>query len=212
MGEKTRPIIDLFKLIKLEMHVNKIPKAKEKDHVDYVAVYRLFVRHRKLKLLRYLFSLNQDFGFSVELFQIAIEEDAYDVACLLHREFGPMLRELIDCADIPVPEPVEAYRNLEYDERRARLIDHFYKWLCASLVQSFNRTSPQGSGMLHEKCYLCREFLEHFNLKHAQNLLVTLDKRITAANKFNLFIGSFNVALSCCLLIELLELISAAFD
>jgi hypothetical protein len=84
--------------------------------------------------------------------------------------------------------------------------------MCASLVQSFNRTSPHASGMLNEKCYLTREFLENFQLKHAVALLTTIDKRISSCNKFNLFIGAFNVALSACLIIELLELMSAAFD
>jgi hypothetical protein len=103
-GEKTRPIIELIKLMRAEMRLNTIGKGNEKLYLDYMKVFRLFVRHRKLKLLRYLFSLNQEFPFTVELFQIAIEEDAYDVASLMHREFGPMLRELIDQAEIPIPD------------------------------------------------------------------------------------------------------------
>ena len=54
--------------MRAELRLNAVLKGKEKEYIDYVAIYRLFVRHRKLKLLRYLFSLNQEFGFSVELF------------------------------------------------------------------------------------------------------------------------------------------------
>ena len=62
--------------------------------LNYKEIFRLFVRNRKIKLLRYLFNLKLEFEFSVHLFIIALEEDAFDVACLMHQEFSYLMREL----------------------------------------------------------------------------------------------------------------------
>lgn len=61
IGEKTQEIIDLIKKIRQEMQQNGVAKRDEKKCLDYTMVFRHFVRHRKLKLLRYLFTLNKEF-------------------------------------------------------------------------------------------------------------------------------------------------------
>lgn len=51
------------------------------------------VRRRKIKLIRYLFSLKMEFSFSVQVFQLSLDEDAFDIAALLHKEFAYLMRE-----------------------------------------------------------------------------------------------------------------------
>lgn len=66
--------------------------------------------------------------------------------------------------------------------------------------------------MIDEKCYLIREFMEHFQLRHARSLLDYIDKRATCQSKQNLFITNFNVVKVGCQLIELLDLVGNQFD
>lgn len=56
-------------------------------------MFRLFVQKRKVKLLRYLFQLHNDFDFSPELFVESLELEAYDIAALLFKEFFRSMRD-----------------------------------------------------------------------------------------------------------------------
>ena len=47
----------------------------------------MFAKHRKIKLLRFLFKQRNKFKFSIKLFVMALEISAYDIAALLYKEF-----------------------------------------------------------------------------------------------------------------------------
>lgn len=66
--------------------------------------------------------------------------------------------------------------------------------------------------MLQYKCFLVREFMHLFQLKHARTLLDHIDQKIQIPNKFNILVSNFNVVLSACLLIELLGLVEDKFE
>mmetsp|Transcript_37710 Transcript_37710/g.57747 ORF Transcript_37710/g.57747 Transcript_37710/m.57747 type:complete len:113 (-) Transcript_37710:1485-1823(-) len=55
-------------------------------------VFREFTRHRRIKLLRYLFGQSQNFEFTFDEFFISLELETYDIAALLHMEFGYKMR------------------------------------------------------------------------------------------------------------------------
>lgn len=152
--------------------------------LDYKELYRLFVRLRKIKLLRYIFNLKSEFQFEVPLFITALEEDAYDVAMLLHREFKYLMRNNSD----------------EEDRTIVQLI-----------IQSIIKVN-EGAGMINEKSYLIREFMEKFNLRNARVLLDNVDRLSGFANKQNILVTNFNVVRTGCLLIEILELIGVQFE
>lgn len=69
-----------------------------------------------------------------------------------------------------------------------------------------------GSGMIDEKTYLIRVFMEHFQLRHARILLDYIEKKTQIASKTNLFCTNFNVVKTGCQLIEVLELVSYQFE
>jgi hypothetical protein len=75
-----------------------------------------------------------EFEFNVSIFIMALEEDAYDVASLLHKEFNYLMRD-----------------NSNEENRQ----------IVSQCVSSINKVN-QGSGMIDEKCYLIRVFMEHF--------------------------------------------------
>ena len=53
----------------------------------------MFIVKRKVKLLRFLFSLDKKtFDFHPGLFLMALELDAYDMAALIFKEFFRLLR------------------------------------------------------------------------------------------------------------------------
>ena len=54
--------------------------------------------------------------------------------------------------------------------------------------------------------------MEYFQLRHARIMLDHIDKRIGAKNKFNVLVTNFNVVLSGCLLIEVLEITGQKFE
>jgi len=89
---------------------------------------------RKVKLLRYLFSLKIEFEFSVGIFLIALEEDAYDIAVLLHKEFSYMMREN------------------SFEENRQ---------IVTNVVLSMNKAN-KGSGMIDAKIYPLKEYMDFF--------------------------------------------------
>lgn len=64
----------------------------------------------------------------------------------------------------------------------------------------------EGAGMIEEKTYLIRVFMERFQLRHARQLLDHIEKKGLKANKLNLFVNNFNVVKTGCVLIEILEL------
>ena len=138
-----------------------------------------------MKLLRYLFSQRHDFEFSTQIFILALEEDAYDVAMLLHQEFRYLMRT-----------------NLSSEN----------KVIVSHIVSSFNKTTNQGAGMIDQKCYLVREYLDFFQLRNARQLLDFIDKKVNIPNKLNILVSNFNVVLSGCLLIEVMSLVGTKFD
>lgn len=62
--------------------------------MSYQNYFKLCIRHRKMKLLRFIFSLQHDFEFSTKILIIALEEDAYDIAVLLYQEYNYQMRVL----------------------------------------------------------------------------------------------------------------------
>ena len=67
----------------------------QQKYLDYEELFRLFVTKRKIKLLRHLFTLDRKvFDFHPDLFCMALELDAYDMAALLFKEFFRLLRNL----------------------------------------------------------------------------------------------------------------------
>ena len=63
--------------------------------MNYETLYRLFVVKRKVKLLRFLFSLDRKvFEFGGELFCKALELEAFDMAALLFKDFFRVLRNM----------------------------------------------------------------------------------------------------------------------
>lgn len=146
IDSKTNVLIKLIGLMRREAKSNEI---------DYKQLFRIFVRLRKIKLLRYLFNLKTEFQFDVSLFIIALEEDAFDVAMLLHREFKYLLRNI----------PMEDDRTI-----------------IQLIIQSLIKVND-GAGMINEKSYLIREFLERFNLRNARILLDNIDRLSGYVNK-----------------------------
>ena len=78
-------------LIKL---IGLMRKEAKSNEIDYHELFRVVVRLRKIKIIRYFFNLKSEFQFEPSLFIMALEEDAFDIAMLLHREFKYLLREL----------------------------------------------------------------------------------------------------------------------
>ena len=76
----------------------------------------------------------KNFKFSVRLFIIALEQSAFDIAALLHLEFNQLMQDY------------------KVEEKRTILTE---------LVNAFTKTSPEASGMVQEKAYLIRQFIEH---------------------------------------------------
>lgn len=68
---------------------------KDSTGIDYEQLFKLFMMKRKVKLLRLMFSLDRKvFDFSPDLFLMALELEAYDMAALLFKEFFRVLREM----------------------------------------------------------------------------------------------------------------------
>jgi hypothetical protein len=63
--------------------------------LDYNELFSCFVKKRKIRLLRHLFSLSTaHWKFdTIELFKRALELEASDIAALIYREFFRMLRD-----------------------------------------------------------------------------------------------------------------------
>lgn len=74
-------------------------------------------------------------------------------------------------------------------------------------IMSLNKFGD-GAGMIDQKCFLIRQYLDYFQLRHARILLDYMEKRILVKDKTNILVTTFNVTLTGCLLIEILELIS----
>jgi hypothetical protein len=180
---KTKNIITLLQLMSYEIQVMKVP-----DHMvqlNYKEFFKVFVKKRKIKLLRYLFSQKIEFEFSAHIFILALEEDAYDLATLMHDEFSYLMRD-------------------NSVEEKKQIVNH--------IVSSLNKTTNQGAGMIDQKCYLIREYLDYFQLRNARTMLDFIDKKVNIANKLNILVSNFNVVKTGCLLIEVLELVALKFD
>ncbi len=85
--ESSQSVIELIKIMKNESVANNLKEFSYRD------MFRLFVQKRKVKLLRYLFQLHNDFDFSPELFVESLELEAYDIAALLFKEFFRSMRD-----------------------------------------------------------------------------------------------------------------------
>ena len=166
-------------LMKTEVAHGPAAAAKDEPILNYIELYRTFVKHRKIKLIRYLFAQKMDFEFKVEIFIMTLDESAFDVAVLLYKEFAYLMRN-----------------NSDEDNRQ----------IVSRLVSGMNQAN-EGSGMIEEKTFLIRVFMTHFQLRHARQLLDHIEKKGLKANKLNLFVNNFNVVKTGCVLIEVLELI-----
>ena len=63
--------------------------------LDYEELFQLFIVKRKIRLLRFLFSLDKKvFDFHADLFLKTLELEAYDMAALLFKEFFRVLRNM----------------------------------------------------------------------------------------------------------------------
>jgi hypothetical protein len=78
-------------MMKSEVSQNNLPDGA--DQLNYNVLFRIFVKLRKIKLLRYLFGQKMEFEFNVSIFIMTLEEDAYDLAALLHKEFSFLMRD-----------------------------------------------------------------------------------------------------------------------
>ena len=74
-----------------EVSQNNLPDGSVQ--LNFNTLFKIFVRLRKIKLLRYLFGQKLEFEFNVSIFIMALEEDAYDIAALLHKEFSYLMRD-----------------------------------------------------------------------------------------------------------------------
>ena len=90
-NEKSQSIIELISLMRSEVSQNNLPDGSVQ--LNYNTLFKIFVRLRKIKLLRYLFGQKLEFEFNVSIFIMALEEDAYDIAALLHKEFSYLMRD-----------------------------------------------------------------------------------------------------------------------
>ena len=63
--------------------------------LNYDELFKLFIVKRKVRLLRFLFSLDKKvFDFHADLFLKTLELEAYDMAALLFKEFFRLLRDM----------------------------------------------------------------------------------------------------------------------
>lgn len=89
--ENSRSIVELIKLMKNELQSQFFEDAK--NELNYRELYKIFIQRRKIKLLRYLFTLQNEFDFSNSLFVEALELEAYDMGALIYKEFSRRLRQ-----------------------------------------------------------------------------------------------------------------------
>ena len=105
-------IIEMVRLMQNEMdrlksrHSYQQPKKKfggddddddddDASRLNYEELFKLFIVKRKIKLLRFLFSLDRKvFDFHPDLFLKTLELEAYDMAALLFKEFFRLLRHM----------------------------------------------------------------------------------------------------------------------
>lgn len=89
--ESSSSIIDLIKMMKNEKETKYIPDADKEFNLK--DLFKIFVQRRKIKLIRFLFSLRGEFHFTPQLFIEALESEAYDIGALLYKEFFRKLKE-----------------------------------------------------------------------------------------------------------------------
>jgi len=66
----------------------------KKKEFDYEDLFRILVQRRKIKLIRYLFSLPEnEFKFEDRHFKETIEGEAYDIGALLYKEFFRKIKD-----------------------------------------------------------------------------------------------------------------------
>lgn len=129
---KTAQVESLIFMMQKAIEAGNVPDGPLQ--LSYRSLFRLFARLRKIKLIRFLFHQKFDFEFSVHVFIAALEEDAFDIAVLLHKEFVQLMRE----------------NSLE--ENRS---------IVTNCIQSMNKVSD-GAGMIEQKSYLIRHYMDFF--------------------------------------------------
>jgi len=201
------------------------------QQLDFKPLFMLFVKHRKITLLRHLLGEQkpEDFTFTGHLFADTLEAEAYDIGALLHKEFfRTILLEGPDedkdtccggcdnsCFRAATGTNKDKRRNSSKNSGASVQLQNEKKEKAGNavirsldlIVSSFNKNS----GMIDYKCYLARKFQEKFLLKHARAFLDNLSRRVAAKNKENIFILNCNPVKAACQLIELLEGISYRF-
>ena len=191
-GHKSYEIIEITKILQnqIEMAKPKVRNLDEKEEDDasihdelvYSELFSLFITRRKIRLLRFLFSLEpKTFSFKYEHFLRALELEAYDMAALLYKEFFRLLREM----------PPSALEQT-----------------ITSVISSFSKNN----GLLDYKCYLVRQFTEKMLLRHARHLLDNLQIKIKTQSKQNILVLNLNVVKCACLLVENLDDIGHKFS
>lgn len=90
-GDSSSSIIDLIKIMKNEVNANKFDEVEREFNLK--ELFRIFVIRRKVKLIRFLFSLQNEFDFSPQLFIESLELEAYDIGALLYKEFFRRLKD-----------------------------------------------------------------------------------------------------------------------
>jgi len=84
-GYKSKAVIELVQLMRSEIQQRRFEDPS--NELNYNSLFRLFVSKRKIKLLRYLFSLHNEFSFQPPMFVWTLDLEAYDMACLIYKEF-----------------------------------------------------------------------------------------------------------------------------
>lgn len=77
-----------------------------------------------------------------------------------------------------------------------------------SICSSLNKNN----GLLDQKCYLVRQFINKMLLRHAKNLLDNLALKVAQQSKQNILVLNFNPVKCSCLLIEILDDIGHKFS
>lgn len=76
------------------------------------------------------------------------------------------------------------------------------------LISSLNKNN----GQFDFKAYLFRTYIDqHFNLRHANLFVNTLESKLNQENKYNILVMNLNIVKTACLIIELVEQVGSRF-
>ena len=88
---KSHDYIQILKLMRNEMVAKNMPDGNLQ--FNHKAIFLKFCEIRKIKVLKYLFSLKNEFDFSTSLFILTLENNHYDIAALLNMDFRYLMRD-----------------------------------------------------------------------------------------------------------------------